>query len=489
MVVHREPTVEEQDSDNPIEWLEDHVWNPGGDPARLRALADAWDTMGDQLDGYRYLLESHVRRLTPGGWEGEAATAFEGTWNEMAAELTENAAEFRQYAAHLREVAGELEAVNNEVHALLIELGATIAVTGLLSLAVPLVGGLTAARAATLIGRITAAVGRLGAVLARVASLMRAMPAPVSKFLIRFAFNFAGGLAAQSAGNKITKDSWTLSWQDVAIAGVVGGVAGAAAPAALETKLFFRLASTRTAPGWLRSAGGTIDNRREWLQAHHLLSGSATGTAAGAGGTYAGEGIRTGEWTSSEALIKTVIGGVVGGTAGAVGEAAATRSRSIREALERPWRRDEVSVAVPPEFRRTGDAAPAADEIAVPGGGSREIGPLPDPGGETAGSGGGVSRGTAQQVVVDDNVTETWVRDPETGLLLPPDSVRAGELTIEWRKNALLTPATGVPGGVGSGLAGEAAANAVVGHDPGSSGGGGPPRPPSEGSESSPRHN
>ncbi|GAA2740517.1 WXG100 family type VII secretion target [Kitasatospora cinereorecta] len=88
---------------------------PGGDGDRLRSIAAAWDTMGDDLTAVARAIDSAVTATDERDWSGDARQAFEQHWQQQKQTVDQVAGNFHQVAQGLRAYADEIDTINKAI--------------------------------------------------------------------------------------------------------------------------------------------------------------------------------------------------------------------------------------------------------------------------------------------------------------------------------------------------------------------------------------
>lgn len=232
----------------PIETSFD-LWDPFGNPAELRAAADAWDAMGAHLSEMRSNLNGVVT-ASAGGWSGGAHDAFVAHWNAMAPELGEGGEGMREVASHLRTMADELEAKNDLVQSIYVTVAATAAVSiisGLVTFGVGAAAG--AAATAVNVARAERALVAIRAFIVASRATMATIKATrVGAFALRFAAFAARGVIETAAVKQVALDQNPLdadSWSAFDVLFIGGGGLISAAPARIGANTGRRLTAGR----------------------------------------------------------------------------------------------------------------------------------------------------------------------------------------------------------------------------------------------------
>jgi WXG100 family type VII secretion target len=167
------------------------VWNPGGDPAVLRAAAEAWRGRARALRDTATHLDGRVS-VALASWDGAAADAFSGFWDQRAEGMRGVAQGFDDVATELDRIADEIAETNRLVKQIYAAIGATIAI-GVVSSVVTLGFGTAAAGAAAGAQAANAAriVAQLGSFLTVSVRAVSGIRAAFTAFSVRFAVGTA----------------------------------------------------------------------------------------------------------------------------------------------------------------------------------------------------------------------------------------------------------------------------------------------------------
>lgn len=228
------PTEEPPPPPPPIETSRS-IWEPGGDPAALRAAAAAWRSLAGTLGETASAIDAGATTLGE-RWTGEAADAFAAYWSGLRGSLEEGVTHAEGVADTLEQIADEIERVNHEVHQLYLAIAATAAVS--IAAAFVTFGLSTAAGAAAA----AANVARATTLVNGLATFLRSMQVGFS--IARFgAFwrTWAIGASAAAVGtgagkaafgqNPLDSDSWQLrDATAIVVSANLGGAATVAMP-------------------------------------------------------------------------------------------------------------------------------------------------------------------------------------------------------------------------------------------------------------------
>lgn len=268
------------------------IWNPGGDPAALRAAADAWTAMGATLRAQAEAIRTS-RTMLGDGWQGPARGAYETHSDEILSTMDEGADGFDTVAAELRHVADEIEDINRQIH----EIYVAIAATAVVSIAASFITFGASAVAG-------AAAATAGA--ARAASLVRTLASVISVSRLTFTTfkaarfvtvwrNFAigvgigtgltaAGKAAFQQQNPFDLDNWSLKdLRNIIVGGSVGGILSG--PAALFGGTLRGALASGAVVG---ATPGIITDLRDGVALPELVRNAGVNAVFGAGGGYLG---------------------------------------------------------------------------------------------------------------------------------------------------------------------------------------------------------
>ncbi len=147
---------------------------PPGDAAQVRAAAEQWRRAADQLQGAADAASSRAASLV-GSWSGPAKTAFDATWQRMAAHADEGSTQLRAAAEALDRAAQAIDDARARYWQLMAGAGVGVAIGVLLTPVTmgasdAVAGGAATAGVAALLGTLAEALGLEAAVLAAVAA-------------------------------------------------------------------------------------------------------------------------------------------------------------------------------------------------------------------------------------------------------------------------------------------------------------------------------
>jgi WXG100 family type VII secretion target len=97
-----------------------------GDPAALRAAADAWRRQVGELGGIKSRLSSQVQEAIDGSWQGQASDAFAAQWQAMGAQIEDLLASQARVADSLAQAAERCSAQNSQAVVLAHEISALV---------------------------------------------------------------------------------------------------------------------------------------------------------------------------------------------------------------------------------------------------------------------------------------------------------------------------------------------------------------------------
>ncbi|MFI0155649.1 WXG100 family type VII secretion target [Streptomyces lydicus] len=305
------------------------LFNPGGDPAVLRACAESWRHMAHDL---KSTIESQDQEVTRLGddWTGAAADAFHSHWKATRAQVEKALPHFETVAHQLDTTADAIQKANEEVHRVVEEVLATVAIgIGLSVLTAGFSDALAAGAAEAEIAEATAEVTRLGQLLIRAAKTIETVKEAMAdsrllKFTIEFGKNTGANFIGNAGGQWVTgqKITWGQDFQDAAVAGAVGSAAGLGSEA-LGGKVGEWAASSH-ARGLPWEPGKAVE---DVLKGKGALGGVVVGGGTSAIGQGAADGVDIVEGSGSkhasdvapDMLTSLLTGGAAGG-ANHVGE-------------------------------------------------------------------------------------------------------------------------------------------------------------------------
>jgi uncharacterized protein YukE len=179
-----------------------NLWDPVGDPSKLRECAEAWSSLARSLDSIGSRVHS-VTSALGAHWSGEAYEKF-SNWSGRYHDLLSGMAEdCRSMAGQLNQTADYLQEKNDEIHALY-EAIAVTAVVGI-GLSIVTFGFSDAAAAVTAAGEVAEAEGILAAIGSFLSAMADSMGATLASFAARWAMAFSLNLTIDAAVNLIER--------------------------------------------------------------------------------------------------------------------------------------------------------------------------------------------------------------------------------------------------------------------------------------------
>lgn len=160
------------------------LWDPVGDPSKLRACASAWRSLGGALGAVAGSLEGSTAHLAS-KWDGEAHDHFAAWSSKYTAVLHGLVGDCSTMAGHLDSTADYLEEKNNEIHHLYEAMAATAAVG--IGLSIVTFGFSDAAAAAAGAAEVAEAEGVLAAIGTFLGAMGESMGATLASFAGRWA--------------------------------------------------------------------------------------------------------------------------------------------------------------------------------------------------------------------------------------------------------------------------------------------------------------
>ncbi|WP_327065645.1 WXG100 family type VII secretion target [Kitasatospora sp. NBC_01250] len=188
---------------------------PGGDGDKLRTVAGAWDTMGNEISGVSQAIDTTIHSMGPGDWSGPAYDAFLSHWGDQKKAFEDIAKHFHEIAKGLRDYADQIDSINESIIDIATQIAEMEVAGAALSLFTGFVSDLVAntavaAKAAKILDLVklfTAAAEKVTELLKKFFDLSEEMAATIEKFLTaaaefggkfgkNFLKNFATNLAA-----------------------------------------------------------------------------------------------------------------------------------------------------------------------------------------------------------------------------------------------------------------------------------------------------
>ncbi|GAA1241941.1 hypothetical protein GCM10009665_35830 [Kitasatospora nipponensis] len=175
---------------------------PGGDGGKLRAIARAWDAMGDDLTALTAAVDLAIGGLDQKDWSGPAYTAFVAHWGEQKKAINDIAGHFHEIATGLRTYADQIDGINESI----VDIGVQIAEMEIAGAALSIFTGFlsdivantaVAAKVAKIVDLVkvfTAAAEKVTELLEKFTGLSEEMVAVIEKFLTSAA-KFSGEFA------------------------------------------------------------------------------------------------------------------------------------------------------------------------------------------------------------------------------------------------------------------------------------------------------
>lgn len=305
-----------------------NLFNPGGDPSVLRACAEAWRDMAQDLKSTIETQDQEVARLGD-NWTGAAAEAFHQHWAHTKQQVERALPHFATVAQQLETTADAIAKANTEVHHVIEELAVTAAVGIGLSLITAgfsdaVAAGAAEAEVAEAAGEIT----RLGQLLIKVSEVLEKIKtlmedSKLLKFGVEFGKNLGANFVGNVGGQAVTGQqiTWGQDLQDAAVAAGVGtGITSAGG--ALAGKVTDWSANTGAHAAEEAWAPGT--KIASVLDGSSLAGGFAMGAVGSAGGQAAADGVDISEGGKhgSDVVPDMLTSGVTGGVAGAANHGA-----------------------------------------------------------------------------------------------------------------------------------------------------------------------
>lgn len=250
------------------------LWDPVGDPAKLRAAASAWTTLAAALRDTDQGLGDAVNTVAA-SWNGDAFTAF-STWETTLAGVFDRAADQADNtAAWLNTTADFIDQKNSEIHHLYEAIAATAAVG--IGLSIITFGISDAAAAVSTAAMVSEAEG----IVAAIGSFLADMATTVAGYAADFAAQWAKALTMVLTVDETVKtvEGQPLDWH---LADLTSAVGYATAIAAVPGD--FAAAHPFTAGAIVGGTGSTLDTVVSGA-AFNLRSLEDIGIAALAGGT------------------------------------------------------------------------------------------------------------------------------------------------------------------------------------------------------------